>query len=73
MNDVRVTPRTGGQGAVSRFAHNQDGAVTVDWVALTGFILALGMGTAFYVASSVPRVADKVGENLENTPVLPEG
>lgn len=66
-------PWPGARRPVSTFLRDQSGAVTVDWVALTGFILALGIGTAFYVASSVPRVAEKVGENLERTPVLPDG
>lgn len=54
------------------FHDAEDGAVTVDWVAVTGFTIALGMGAAFYLATSVPKVADRVGEHLEETPVMPE-
>jgi uncharacterized membrane protein YczE len=51
---------TRGQSRVKAFALAQDGAVTVDWVALTAGIVLLSLGAAFYVGSSVPEVADKV-------------
>ena len=54
-----------------KFYPDEDAAVTVDWVALTAFTLFLGMATAFYVATSVPRVAEKVGTHLEETQVMP--
>ena len=56
----------------SRFWRDQDGAVTIDWVALTAFTIALGMGAAFYVATSVPHVADKLGDHLETTTIVAE-
>lgn len=55
-----------------RFWQDRDGAVTIDWVALTAFTLMLGMAAAFYVSSSVPHVASTVGEHLENTTVMPD-
>ena len=70
-SDDRAKGRSSVLREVKRFWRDCDGAVTVDWVALTGFIVFLGMATAFYVATSVPQVADRVGEHLEDTPVLP--
>lgn len=58
---------------VRHFLRDDDGAVTVDWVALVAFTVLLGMGAAFYVATSVPKVAGKVGDHLETTDVMPEG
>ena len=71
-SDERTANESSVVRTVKRFWRDPDGAVTVDWVALTGFILFLGMDTTFYVATSVPRVAEKVGEHLEDTPVMPE-
>ncbi len=71
MSDDRTPSQFNAARAVSRFWRGQAGAVTVDWVVLTGFIVFLGMATAFYVATSVPQVADKVGTHLEDTPVMP--
>jgi len=56
---------------ISNFLKDRDGAVTVDWVALTAFTVFLGMGAAFYIASSAPRVANKVGDHLSATTVMP--
>lgn len=72
MSNDRTKGRSNATRTALRFWRSQDGAVTVDWVALTAFILFLGMATTFYVATSVPKVAGKVGQHLEDTPVLGE-
>lgn len=50
---------------MSIFLRDEDGAVTVDWIALTAAILLLGMVTAFAVGSSVPVLADKLSSFLD--------
>lgn len=57
---------------MSRFLKDEDGAITVDWVVLTGFIVFLGIATSFYVATSVPMVADKTKETMEAMTVMPD-
>ncbi|MZR12721.1 hypothetical protein GQE99_06770 [Maritimibacter sp. DP07] len=54
---------------IHRFSRDEDGAVTVDWVALTAGILLLGMVTGFTVSSSVPTLANKMSSFLSNTKV----
>ncbi|MCB1335896.1 MAG: hypothetical protein KDK10_00015 [Maritimibacter sp.] len=58
--------------AVARFSKDQAGAITVDWVVLTGFIVFLGIATSFYVATSVPMVAEKTQGTMENMTVMPD-
>ncbi|MDA5094162.1 hypothetical protein O2N63_08675 [Aliiroseovarius sp. KMU-50] len=43
-----------------RFLHDEDGAVTVDWVVLTAAIVMLGMAAGFTVTSNIPGIADKI-------------
>ena len=57
--------------AVARFSKDQAGAITVDWVVLTGFIVFLGIATSFYVATSVPMVAEKTQEMTAGLPIPP--
>ena len=42
------------------FPGKDDGAVTVDWVVMTAALVAMGIAAAFYVASSVPEVANNI-------------
>lgn len=53
----------------NRYFTDDDGAVTVDWVVLVGMLLFLGIGTAFYVKSSVPHVANNMSSFLSKTSV----
>lgn len=55
----------------ARFARDEDGAITVDWIVLTAALVMLGMAAAFMVGSSVPEVADKVSETVRETDVNP--
>lgn len=48
----------------SGFIRRQDGAVTVDWVVLTGAIVMLGMAAAFTVGANVPGLADQVSDTM---------
>jgi len=45
---------------LARFSADEQGAVTVDWIVLTGSIVMLGVGASFYVASTVPKVANSI-------------
>lgn len=42
------------------FARDESGAVTVDWVVLTGAIVFLGLAIAFIVTASVPDLAEGI-------------
>lgn len=42
------------------FLDNEDGAVTVDWVAITGLVVVLGLLTVGTTLSSVDEVADYI-------------
>lgn len=46
--------------ALERFADDERGAVTVDWIVLTGSIVFLCIGASFYITSSVPKVANAI-------------
>lgn len=54
-----------------RFARDESGAITVDWVVLTAALIAIGMGAAFYVNASVPVVADSVSDYMTSVDVNP--
>ncbi|MCK0172119.1 hypothetical protein MWU53_13730 [Aliiroseovarius sp. S1123] len=55
----------------ARFARSEDGAVTVDWVALTAAVLMIGLFAGFTVSSSVPELANKISEVVSKQPVGP--
>lgn len=46
---------------VRRFLQSEDGAVTVDWLALTAVIAMLGLGVGFAVSAGVPELAKNIG------------
>ncbi len=64
--------RQNARATLARFFRGEDGAVTIDWVVLTGFIVFLGIAASFFVATSVPMVADKVSTNMKEMTVMPE-
>ena len=49
---------------VKNFAHDEDGAVTVDWVVLTAAIVGLGIAVLASVSSGTTSLADKISSNL---------
>jgi len=49
---------------VKNFAHDEDGAVTVDWVVLTAAIVGLGIAVLASVSSGTTGLADKSSANL---------
>lgn len=54
------------------FIKADDGAVTVDWVVLTGAIVFLGATVAFYTTASVPDVANAIVTYMDNITVVPD-
>lgn len=48
------------------FVTNEGGAVTVDWIVLTAGLVALGLGAAFYITSSVPQLADRTSDFMRD-------
>jgi len=49
---------------VKNFAHDEDGAVTVDWVVLTAAIVGLGIAVLTSVSGGTTSLADKISSNL---------
>ncbi len=49
---------------VKNFAHDEDGAVTVDWVVLTAAIVGLGIAVLASVSGGTTSLADKISSNL---------
>lgn len=56
---------------LTRYVRNDEGAVTVDWIALVAVIVMLGMAAGFSVSSSVPELANNMSTFLSNSPVGP--
>jgi len=49
----------------SKFANDESGAVTVDWVVLAGAVVALAIGVVATVESGLGTAATNVGLQLE--------
>ncbi len=56
---------------LTRYVRNDEGAVTVDWIALVAVIVMLGMAAGFSVSSSVPELANNMSTFLSSSPVGP--
>ena len=61
MDNHTARLRIGPIGKIRDFLRDDAGAVTVDWVVLTGMIVLLGMAAAFAVGANIPGLADDVG------------
>ena len=61
MNGHTFRDRVGPGEKTRRFLRDDSGAVTVDWIVLTGMIVLLGMAAGFAVTANVPQLADGVG------------
>ena len=49
-----------------RFADNESGAVTVDWVALTAGVIVVGLAIVYYImGDGVEGLADKIVLGLQ--------
>ena len=54
---------------VSRFVRDDSGAVTVDWVIVSGIVVGLAIGAIASVQSGVVNLAVGVESTLEDTTV----
>jgi Flp pilus assembly pilin Flp len=50
---------------VARFAMNENGAVTVDWVVLTAALVGLGLAVINVVGSGLDNLANDIRTQLE--------
>jgi hypothetical protein len=53
----------------TRFLCEEDGAVTVDWIVLTGTIIFLGMAVALTIGGELPVIAQQIAGWLSNREV----
>jgi len=54
-----------------QFLRDEDGAVTIDWIALTAAMVFLGGAAGYFVTSGVPQLASKVDTSLQSMSVMP--
>ena len=47
-----------------RFASDEDGAITVDWVVLTSFLVTMGAVVAFAAGTASVHQADEISAHL---------
>ncbi len=62
----------GAIGRAIRFLRGEDGAVTIDWIALTASMVFLGAAAGFFATSELPQLAARVDNALETRPVMPD-
>lgn len=55
---------------LSRFLSDEGGAVTVDWVVLTGAVVGLGLATTASVRTGVGALGDDIEASLTNATVV---
>ena len=55
--------------AFKSFAVSEDGAVTVDWVALMAALVLIGIGVATTVNTSTREYADKISAEIDTQSV----
>lgn len=53
----------------ARFARNEDGAVTVDWVVLTASIVGLGIAAVSAITGNMGNVGANVNSFLSSTTI----
>ena len=51
---------------LSRFGRDQNGAVTVDWVVLTGAIVGLGLGVISIMGTAPVNIGNAISDRLAN-------
>lgn len=54
---------------IKLFAKDEDGAVTVDWVVLTGAIVGLGIAVLTTVSGGTTDLAGDIGDSLSDMTV----
>ena len=51
----------------TKFANDESGAVTVDWVVLTAAVVGIAIAVAFTIEQGLNAAATDIGEALTNT------
>jgi hypothetical protein len=69
LSPTRSHEETGMEGKILHFMARDEGAVTVDWVVLTGAIVGFGMLVLVPVAFGTDSAATRAGDYVENVPV----
>ena len=49
---------------IKRFLASDAGAITVDWVVLTSFLVTLGASVLYFVGGSANTKASEIGDHL---------
>jgi Flp pilus assembly pilin Flp len=49
---------------LKRFAQDESGAVTVDWVVLCAAVVGIGIAVAGTMKTSIDGVADRIGDDI---------
>ncbi len=57
--------------SIRAFLLARDGAITVDWIALTAALVGMGIAAAFFIGASVPEIADQTSSYLANREIVP--
>ena len=57
------------QADLSRFLRDESGAVTVDWVVLTGAVVGLGLATTAVVSGGVESLSQETAQELAGTSI----
>ena len=57
------------QADLSRFLRDECGAVTVDWVVLTGAVVGLGLATTAVVSAGVESISQETADELAGTSI----
>ncbi|MDF1872264.1 hypothetical protein [Vannielia sp.] len=57
------------ENLLSRFARDEDGAVTVDWVVLTAAIVGLGIGVVTLIADGAINYSSSLGSHVGATSI----
>jgi hypothetical protein len=55
---------------LSNFAHNESGAVTVDWVVLTAAMVGLGIGATLTVTGGMADLSQDISDEMTTNAVL---
>ena len=52
---------------IKNFVKNESGAVTVDWVVLTGAVVALGLLVMAAIVPAAQGLSNKIAATMDNT------
>lgn len=59
--------------AMTHFAKDEDGAVTVDWVVLTAAVVGLGLVVMQAIGPAISTASDSIADRIEEAQTNPTG